>query len=65
MQELKDSDSEELENYTSPPFSHPVRAPPPPPPPEFSELMSEHFVEFPPSGGMRNYVHGGKRALPH
>ena len=60
MQELRDSDSEELENYTSPPFSHPVRAPPSPPPPEFSELMSEHFVDFPPSGGMRNYVHGGK-----
>ena len=60
MQELKDSDSEELENYTSPPFSHPVRAPPSPPPLEFSELMSEHFVDFPPSGGMRNYVHGGK-----
>ena len=48
MQELKDSESEELENYTSPPFSHPVLAPPPP---EFSELMSEHFVDFPPSGG--------------
>ena len=27
---------------------------------EFSELMSEHFVGFPPSGGTRNYVHGGK-----
>ena len=27
---------------------------------EFSELMSEHFVGFPPSGGTRNYAHGGK-----
>ena len=27
---------------------------------EFSELMSEHFVGFPPSGGKCNYVHGGK-----
>ena len=27
---------------------------------EFSELMSEHFVGFPLSGGTRNYAHGGK-----
>ena len=27
---------------------------------EFAELMSEHFVGFPPSGGTRNYAHGGK-----
>ena len=27
---------------------------------EFSELMSEHFVGFPPSRGTRDYVHGGK-----
>ena len=27
---------------------------------EFSEVMSEHFVGFPPSGGTRNYAHGGK-----
>ena len=27
---------------------------------EFSELMSEHFVGFPPSGGTRNCVHCGK-----
>ena len=27
---------------------------------EFSELMSERFVGFPPSGGKRNYAHGGK-----
>ena len=27
---------------------------------EFSEVMSEHFVGFPPSGETRNYVHGGK-----
>ena len=27
---------------------------------EFSELMSEHFVGFPPSRGTRNYVHGDK-----
>ena len=27
---------------------------------EFSELMSEHFVGLPPSGGTRNYAHGGK-----
>ena len=26
---------------------------------EFPELMSEHFVGFPPSGGTRNYAHGG------
>ena len=23
---------------------------------EFSELMSKHYVGFPPSGGMRNYA---------
>ena len=27
---------------------------------EFSEVMSEHFVGSPPSGGTRNYAHGGK-----
>ena len=27
---------------------------------EFSTLMSERFVGFPPSGGTRNYGHGGK-----
>ena len=27
---------------------------------EFSELMSEHFVGFPPSGGTRSYAHGGE-----
>ena len=27
---------------------------------EFSILMSEYFAGFPPSGGMRNYAHGGK-----
>ena len=27
---------------------------------EFSELMSEHFVGFPPSGGTRSYAHGGR-----
>ena len=27
---------------------------------EFSILMFEHFVDFPPSGGTRNYAHGGK-----
>ena len=27
---------------------------------EFSILMFEHFVGFPPSGGTRNYAHGGK-----
>ena len=27
---------------------------------EFSELMSEHFVDFPPFGGTRNYARGGK-----
>ena len=27
---------------------------------EFSILMSEHFVGFPPFGGTRNYAHGGK-----
>ena len=27
---------------------------------KFSEVMSEHFVGFPPSGGTRNYAHGGK-----
>ena len=27
---------------------------------EFSEVMSEHFVGFPPSRGTRNYAHGGK-----
>ena len=27
---------------------------------EFSMLMSEHFVDFPPSGGTRNYAHGSK-----
>ena len=27
---------------------------------EFSILMSERFVGFPPSGGTRNYAHGGK-----
>ena len=25
---------------------------------EFSELMFEYFVGFPPSGGRRNYAHG-------
>ena len=28
---------------------------------EFSELMFEHFVGFPPSGGRRNYAHGRRR----
>ena len=27
---------------------------------EFSILMPEHFVGFPPAGGTRNYAHGGK-----
>ena len=27
---------------------------------EFSELMSEHFVGFPLSGGTLSYAHGGK-----
>ena len=27
---------------------------------EFSEIMSEHFVGFPPYGGTRNYAHGGE-----
>ena len=27
---------------------------------EFSEIMSEHLVGFLPSGGTRNYAHGGK-----
>ena len=57
MQELKDSDSEEWR--ITPVLPSPILFEPPTPP-EFSELMSEHFVDFPPSGGMRNYVHGGK-----
>ena len=31
---------------------------------EFSELMTEHFVGFPPSGGTRNYAHGGQTTRP-
>ena len=27
---------------------------------EFSEVVSEHFVGSPPSGGTRSYAHGGK-----
>ena len=27
---------------------------------EFYILVSEHFVDFPPSGGRRNWTHGGK-----
>ena len=27
---------------------------------EFSVVMPEHFVGFPPYGGTRNYAHGGE-----
>ena len=30
---------------------------------EFSELMSERFVGFPPSEGTRSYAHGGPSVL--